>query len=121
MSFVVRPATRADIDAFSDMANKPTVKAWVGEIDGRIIALAGLSLQGGRWIAFCDLTEEARGHKMTIMRTAKRMMDEARAMGLRYVYAEVSKDEPGAVRWLESLGFRLDPRSQYLYRWDAHG
>jgi hypothetical protein len=119
MSFTVRPALREDIDAFSDLRNKPTVRAWVGELDGQLIAMAGFAHQGGRWVAFCDLTEAARPHKMTIMRTAKKIMGEAKSMGIRYLYAEASPDEPGAVRWMASLGFKLDPRSAYLYRWES--
>lgn len=119
MSFTVRPATREDIEKFSDMPAKPTAKAWAGELDGRLIALAGFAMQNGRWVAFCDLTEDARPHKMTIMRTAKRIMKEAKAMGIRYLYAEASPHEENAVRWLTSLGFRLDPRSAYLYRWES--
>lgn len=118
---VVREATRDDIAAFSDMADKPTVRAWCGELDGKIIALGGFALRGGRWIMFCDLTDEARPHKMTLMRTAKRVLGEARRMGLRFVYAEANPNEPGAVRWLQSLGFEVDPRSAYYYRWEANG
>ena len=119
MSFSVRPATPEDIEEFSDIQTRPTARAWVGERDGKIIAMAGFALREGRWIAFCDLTEEARPYKMTIMRTAKKIMNEARAMGIRYVYAEASQFEVGAVRWMQSLGFRLDPRSAYLYRWES--
>ena len=114
---IVRPATREDIAAFSDMADKPTVKAWVGEIDGKIVGMGGLALIGGRWFAFLDLTDEARSSKITLMRTAKRVMAEARRMGLRYVYAQVSTHEANAAAWLRSLGFELDPRSEVLYRW----
>ena len=113
----VRRATREDIDTFSDLKNKPTIKAYVGEIDGKIVAIGGLALSGGRWFGFCDLTEDAREHKFTIARMGKRIMDEAKSMGLRFVYAEASPNEPTAERWLTSLGFELDPRSAYLYRW----
>ena len=118
MSVIIRLASREDIEAFSEQPNKPTVKAWLAEKDGRIIALFGLSLQRGRWVVFCDLLEEARNYKMTIMRCGKRLMSEARAMNLRYVYAEADANEPGAVKWLQSLGFELDPRSAVLYRWE---
>lgn len=115
----VRRATKEDIDAFSDMTGKPTLKAYVGEIDGRIVALAGLALDKGRWIAFCDLHEDARPFRMTIARTAKRIMAEARASGVRFIYANMDKDEPGACRWLQSLGFAIDHRIPNLYRWRA--
>lgn len=116
---IVRPASREDIEAFSDMPQKPTLRAWAGEIDGRIVALGGFAFTNGRWLGFCDLTEEARKHKFAIARTAKRVLAEARKQGIRFVYAEADPTEPGARRWLASLGFTIDPRSKHLYRWKA--
>lgn len=116
---LVRPATREDIDRFSDMSGKPTIKAFVGEVDGEIVALGGLAFAKGRWFAFCDLLDGARAHKMSIARTAKRVFAEAKAQGIKYVYAEADPNEPGAVRWLTSLGFEPDPRTVYLYRWSG--
>ena len=115
----VRPANRWDIEAFSDLANKPTVKALVGEIDGEIVAIGGLAFVKGRWFGFCDLRQKARPHKITIARAARRILVDARGIGARFVYAEADPREPGAQRWLTSLGFTLDPRTQYLYRWRA--
>lgn len=116
----VRAASREDIDAFSDMASKPTVRAIVGEIDGRIVALGGIALSKGRWFAFVDLLAEARPYKMTIMRAARRFFAEASRSGIKYIYAEASPCEPRAVAWMTSLGFSLDPRSQHFYRWSAN-
>jgi N-acetylglutamate synthase-like GNAT family acetyltransferase len=115
----VRRATRADIEAFSDLANKPTIRAYVGVLDGEIIAIGGLAFSMGRWFAFCDLTEKARKYKLTIARVGKRIMDDAREMGLRFVYADADPNEPTAVRWLTSLGFEPDPRTLVYYRWRA--
>lgn len=119
MTITVRPATAEDIAAFSDLANKPTVRAWIGELDGTIIALGGIALVKGRWIAFVDLTEAARPYKMTIARTAIRFLEQARRDGIKFIYADMDANEPSAPRWLASLGFTLDPRSQHLYRWRA--
>lgn len=113
----IRPATREDIDTFSDLKNKPTIKAYVGEIDGEIVGIGGLAFSQGRWFGFCDLTDKARGHKMTIARMGKRIMADAREMGIRFVYAQADQNEPTALRWLTSLGFELDPRTLSLYRW----
>jgi hypothetical protein len=114
---VIRPASRDDIEAFSPVRNKPTVRAVCMEIDGRIVGLAGVALVNGRWFAFVDLKDEARAHKMLIARTAIRFLSELRRDGVRYVYAEADPTEIGAVRWMTSLGFEIDPRSDYLYRW----
>ena len=116
---VVRPATKEDIDTFSDMTGKPTTKAFVAELDGRIIALWGIALVRGRWFVFCDLTEESRPYKMTMMRAGKRLIAEARRSGIQYIYADADTNEPGSIAWLHSLGFILDPRSQHFYRWSA--
>lgn len=116
---IVRPATREDIEAFSSVPNKPSLLAVVGEIDGKIVGLAGFAFTNGRWVAFCDLEPEARSYKTTIARAAIRMFRKAKEKGVRFIYAEANPQEPGAVRWLTSLGFEIDPRSSHLYRWKA--
>jgi len=116
---IVRPATAADIAHYADTIPTPTVRAVVGEIDGRLVGIGGLRLLRGRWYAFVDLLPEARVHKMTIMRTAKRLLEQARHDGIRFIYAERSPVESRAGRWLASLGFELDQRSMHYYRWSA--
>lgn len=115
----VRPATRDDIEAFSDLPDKPTLRAWAGEVDGKIVALGGFAFSHGRWFGFVDLTDEARKHKFTIARAAKMVLSEAKRQGIKFIYAEADPNEPGARRWLASLGFTVDPRTLYLYRWRA--
>ena len=44
-------------------------------------------------------------------------MNEARNLGIRFVYADMDKNELMARKWFEHLGFEPDPRSGYLYRW----
>jgi hypothetical protein len=119
MPLTVRPATRSDIEAFSDMTPKPSIRAIAGELDGRVVALGGLVLAGGRWHAFVDLTEEAAPFKITIARAAIRFLAEARRDGIKFIYAEADTTKPTALAWLTSLGFHLDPRSNHLYRWRA--
>jgi len=121
---VIRRATSEDIVAWcamvgSDPAGKPSARAWVGEVDGRLIGLGGLALAGGRWFAFLDLSPEGRTHKIALMRLAIRILDEARKDGIRFVYADRNPDEPKAQAWLTRLGFEIDPRSQHYYRWSA--
>ena len=118
MPLVIRPATRTDIEAFSDMPDKPTIRAYVAEMDGKVIGMGGAALAKGRWYAFADLPEEIRPYKMTIMRNARRFLEQMRRDGIRFIYAEASPVEPKAVAWLTSLGFEVDQRSGgRLYRW----
>lgn len=125
---VVRPATAQDIAHFtakSGLPAVPTVIAWVGEVEAggekHLVGIGGFAILNGHFRAFLDLTEEAAPYKMTLMRTGKRMMAEARRMRIRYVYAEPDEaGHPGATRWLESLGFVPDQRSGgSLYRWQS--
>lgn len=116
---IVRRAAREDIEAFTDAPNRPSLLAWAGEIDGKIVGIAGLAFVKGRWVAFCDLLPEAREYKYKIARTAVRIFAEARKRGIRFIYAEANPEEPSAVRWIESLGFEIDPRTPHLYRWKA--
>jgi hypothetical protein len=114
---IVRPATSDDINRFSDLSPKPSVRAWVAEKDNQIIALGGLALVRGRWFAFLDLKPEARQYKMHIMRSALRLLAQARADDIRYIYANIGPDEPKAEAWLHRLGFRPDPRCPGVLCW----
>ena len=121
----LRPATRDDLEAFSDMKNKPTAKAWVGEVDGEVLAIGGLALVRGRWIGFFDITPEARKRinqnmmvRVAWIRAFRLGLDEARKMGIRFLYAHADIEEhPQAREFLERFGFEPDPRSDQYYRW----
>jgi len=117
---IIRKATAEDIATFSSLTNKPTILAWVGEENGELLGIAGFALSNGRWFGFCDATARARKHKIAIGRAAKRAMEEMKSMGIKYIYADLDRNEPGAERWLRSLGFTIDPRSLSLYRWSAN-
>lgn len=119
MSLIVRTATRADVEAFAGKPNRETVRAWCGDLDGKVIGIGGIATVRGRHFAFLDLTEEARPYKMHIMRTAIRMLEQASRSGMRFIYAEADTEEPKSVAWLKRLGFEIDPRSKVLYRWKA--
>ena len=116
---LIREATLDDVRAVSGFEHVPSVKAWAGEVDGRVVGVAGFAFYKGRWIGFCDLLPEARKYKMTLARGAIRAMKSAKESGIRFVYAEASTDEPGAVRWMTSLGFEKDPRKPAIYRWKS--
>jgi len=125
---IKRPATRQDILDFSAVPKWPTARAWIGEIDGEVVALGGLALLKGRWIAFVDITGRGReylgkslGVRVAFIRAIHEVLTEARAMGIRYIYAEAELQFPKAREVIERMGFHLDPRSNYLYRWTPHG
>jgi hypothetical protein len=120
----VRPANKQDIATFARGLKAPTLRGWVGEIDGKALALGGLANMGGRWIAFLDVTEEGRellkAHmsvRKALIRTARMVMDEARKQGVRFCYSEAEMRFPLADKMLERIGFKPDPRSENFYRW----
>jgi hypothetical protein len=120
----VREATREDIATFARGLKAPTLRGWVGEIDGKAVALGGLANMGGRWIAFLDVTDEGRdllkAHmsvRKALIRTARMVMDEARKQGIRFCYSEAEMRFPLADKMLERIGFQPDPRAPDLYRW----
>lgn len=119
MSVEIVPAGAADVSKFARGQLRPTMRAWVGKEADEPIALFGFARgPDARWYAFFDITDKARPHKKLIVRTAKTMMDDARRMGLRYVYAQIDENETLARRWMRSLGFADDPRSGgQLMRW----
>jgi RimJ/RimL family protein N-acetyltransferase len=121
---VVRPATREDIAAFSPLEGKPTLKAWLAEIDDEAVALGGLALVKGRWIGFLDITERGRdclkrnlGVRVAMIRAVFMVLSEAKKQGVRYIYAQADTNFPKAAELLEKFGFSLDPRSQFFHRW----
>ena len=121
MGVKITRATKEDIEGhnftFLAKGSMPTLSAWVGKLDGRILGFGGLAKSENRWVACCEVYEEGRQYKYAIARTAKRVIADAKARGIKFVYADMDMKEDGAKRWAESLGFELDPRSGILYRW----
>jgi hypothetical protein len=118
-NIVVRDANREDLEKFFEQPQKFTMKAIVGEIDGKIVAVGGVVLKKGRWLGFADITDDAKKYKMRIMRHTKLFIERLRKDGVKYIYVKADPDEPKAIAWITSLGFELDPRSQHLYRWKS--
>ena len=118
---VIRPATRADLDRFYGTGSLPvTVRAMVGLVDGEIVGCGGISEIDGILVAFCDFAPRARRYKLAIVKAASAVIAAAQADGARHIYAEADPDEPGAVRWMTSLGFRPTGQPR-MYRWAAAG
>ena len=96
------------IERYGEMGAGPTIKGIAALLDGRVIAIAGFRLvQGKVWVVFCDLTDEARPLKVTMHRTALKLMAEAKTQHRR-ILAVCDEREPTAPRWLKRLGFEPD-------------
>ncbi len=113
-----RLATQEDLDKFFHLEKLPTMKAWVGEVDGEPLVLAGVARILGKWFVFCDIKEEARKHKYGIARNGFRLMEELKKMGIKTAYLHVDRTEPTAIAWASTLGFEPDQNTEY-YKWRA--
>lgn len=117
MSVTVRRATEADFLAFYNRAPDRTVLGFVGEDGDEIISIGGLAIAEGRAMAFFDATRDLHSSKVLLHKTALKVLDEARALGFRRVYALRSENYPTARRWLERLGFTPCDDDETVYIW----
>lgn len=113
----VRWVTAADIDAFYDghpeFLRRHTVTAMAGEVDGAVVAIGGVAHTHGVLVAFYDYVPEARPYKVALVKAARRLI--ASIPENRLVVAQADPGEPGAARWIESLGF-VPLNSSGLYK-----
>lgn len=114
-----RPATREDIEVFYGREGaSPTVKAWIGLVDGEPAAIGGFRYEYGCVVAFFDIrSDRLRQAKIAIVKGAKAVMADARANGYRFVYAAMDPNEPTAPRFLTRLGFEQDNLDPSLFVW----
>ena len=119
----IRPATRADFVSFSGRPPEMAARAYVAELDGDILALAGIYYCAGVAIAFCEMDDAMRQHRKSIMRGARLVMREVIASMRMPVFAICSKREPNAPAFLSRLGFEPAGVTGLgaLYRWDHAG
>ena len=116
----VRWATADDLDRYYAghpmKGSRTTVTAMVGELNGEIIAVGGFSHVRGHLVAFYDMDEKARPYRITLVKAARRMVVDMAERG-RMMVAELDPHEPGARRWVESLGFReTDAKGIFLWQ-----
>lgn len=77
------------------------------DVDGEILAVAGLYEHSGRLICFSDFKEEASSFKKTIISGA-RMMRSIMEKKRRPIYAVRDEDVETSARFLAYLGFEQD-------------
>ncbi len=95
-----RAATYADAKQFYDPV--PTFRGYVLERDDDVIAIAGLSLSEGNWIAFSAMAEPVPGK--SAFRLAKRVLELAQTVD-GPVLATADPDIPNSANFLARIGF----------------
>lgn len=120
MSPIVRRATPADMAAFYGpaRASSVTTKAWAGILDGEVVGIGGFHFAEGLITAFLDIKPgPIRKYKVAIYKTALATMNDAKANGYRFVYADMDAHEANAARLLEKLGFERMAPDRTVYMW----
>lgn len=119
----VRPATAADFLAFVGELPPYRVKAWLGEVDGRIVGISGVAYPANSVpVLWADLTDEARAYPVTLHRAALKFLA---TLNHSRLVASASSDVPAARRWLERFGFvatghRTETGEVYIHDRDRH-
>ena len=107
----IRPATKEDMESFYP-GFKWTFRAYVAEIEDRIIGIGGIYYVPPYVIAFSTFKPEMDEYPMTKLRGMKKIMEIVKD---RTCLAAADKNFPGSSKLLERLGFEhIEGR---IYRW----
>lgn len=115
---LIRGATKADIEMFYEGKLTKTVRAWVAELDGEVVAVVGVIREPTVMVAFSSVKKGLEVGKMTIWKTALRFWDNIKALGYP-VRAIAHPEIPGSAAFLERLGFfhvKSSPIGE-VYQW----
>lgn len=115
----LRPATRDDFIAFAGQPPAMLTRAYVAEQAGQVLAVGGVYYDSGVAFAFCEIGDEMRAHRKSIMRGARLVMDAVVGKMTVPVYAICSRREANAPAFLARLGFEPAGMTGLgeLYRW----
>lgn len=112
----LRPATRADYREFYGEDPVNTMRAYVAELDGKVVGIGGTMCVQDSVYVFSDMKDELRPFKVSIFKFAKKV-DELLS-GLPGVCI-ANPNEPNSERLLRSLGFEWvsSTESGEVYKW----
>ena len=96
---IIRPASSDDLERFYQKSPPVSVRAWVADLGGEILAVAGVTMAG---IYFSDMRPEMHRYRKAIVRGAATMLREA---GVHRGIALADEDLPSAPRTLAHFGF----------------
>lgn len=114
----IRTATAQDLQELGAAAGRPGY--WVAAVqDGTVLGAGGIVPAGATWVAACVIRPEVRArlreYRRPLLRAARATLELARARQMP-VYAEADRAVPGAVAFLEHLGFRPHPAGGYVLK-----
>lgn len=96
----IRPAIASDFEAVCKQKPHVSVRAFTVLREGEPVAIAGITLEPSKFIAFSDIKEGTTAPKMTIWKIAKKLTELIRQLGL----PAIASTKNG--KFLESVGFK---------------
>lgn len=103
-SLSVRPATADDVIAIYKRSTLVTARAWVADLDGKPVGIAGYHIAAGYLEVFSTVTDPLRDFPVSIMRYGRWFMDELRRRGVPAV-CSADEGEANSCAFLERLGW----------------
>jgi hypothetical protein len=114
---ILKPLTLADATAFYGSRPQHTMRGYAVMLDGKPVALGGITYRCGMLCAFSEMKDELRPYKVSIARFARRVEG---LFGKAPGMAIANPAEPGSGRFLQWLGFEhvATTKEGEVYRWD---
>lgn len=115
--FVIRPATREDVEAWYGKGQKRSLRAIVGTLDGEVVAIAGVYRDKEFMVGIAGLKPHARHRKRDAVRMAREGVKLLQNYSLVVAFAD--KDEKTADGLIGHLGFEHVGPTEYgeMYLW----
>jgi len=99
-------------------------KAYAVKKDGRVIGIGGLGFPVNLPVfMWSTITDELRALPVTLHKVGKRVVEDARSMGIKVMYATTDEGFDAAERWIKRLGFTPTGEvrdGKKVHVWHAH-
>lgn len=102
----VIPGTSEHLEKIIGQKAPHSARVIAFEKDGEVVGVAGLYLDGYRYVFFGNFGDDVRRFPKTLFKTGRQLLDSVREKGIP-VHATDEDSVPASQRFLERLGFRM--------------
>lgn len=111
----IRPIQADDIAKLWPAGAPASVRAFVAELDGEVLGVAGIAYWPNRIAAFADMKPGGEKYPLTIMRIARRVQALLREVKAP-VYCNADPDFPNSPAFLAHVGFEHVGGRTFVWR-----